>query len=68
MVKVSQGHIRKWLLLKPTLKEQQIIVNYLDIKLENISKLQQKIRHQIDKLAEIKQILIAEAVTGKIKV
>ena len=50
----------------PDLIEQKIVIDYLDIKTLNMSKLIDKIRLQIQKLKEAKQSLISEAVTGKI--
>ena len=52
----------------PPIEEQEKIVEYLEQKTAEIEELKEKTLQQIEKLKEFKQILIAEAVTGKIKV
>ncbi|MBE9223785.1 restriction endonuclease subunit S [Cyanobacterium stanieri LEGE 03274] len=52
----------------PPIEEQEKIVEYLEQKTAEIEELKEKTLQQIGKLKEFKQILIAEAVTGKIKV
>ncbi|MGK7939610.1 MAG: restriction endonuclease subunit S [Crocosphaera sp.] len=52
----------------PPLIEQKIIINYLDKKTEETNEAIYLIQKQIDQLNELKQILISNAVTGKIKV
>lgn len=52
----------------PPKTEQQEIVNFIKQKTAEIKELKEKTLQQIEKLKEFKQILIAEAVTGKIKV
>ena len=54
MAKVSQGHIKAWKVVLPSIEEQKMIVNYLDKKLEIIK--------------ERRTALISSAVTGKIDV
>ena len=50
----------------PRLKEQNEIMNFLNIKTKNIDSIITKTKLQIEKLKEAKQSLISEAVTGKI--
>lgn len=52
----------------PPFEEQQKIVKYLDEKCANIAHLVSNIQSEIDHLKEYKQRLIADAVTGQIKV
>jgi restriction endonuclease S subunit len=52
----------------PNFDEQEQIVGFIVCKITEIDSLIQKQEYQISKLTELKQILIAEAVTGKIKV
>ncbi|PHV61300.1 restriction endonuclease subunit S [Cyanobacterium aponinum] len=52
----------------PSFEEQEKIVKYLENKIAEIEELKEKTLQQIEKLKEFKQILIAEVVTGKIKV
>ena len=68
MVKVSQDHIRSWLVLIPPLDEQKEIISYLSSKKYELKFLEDKANQQIEKMNELKAIFIAQAVTGKIKV
>ncbi|MDW7684329.1 MAG: restriction endonuclease subunit S [Bacillota bacterium] len=52
----------------PPVEEQQAIVEYLDDKIPLIEGLIADINEQIEKLKEYRQIVIHDAVTGKIKV
>ena len=52
----------------PPLKEQQKIVAFIDAKTEKINGLIADINEQIQKLRQYRQIVIHDAVTGKIKV
>lgn len=52
----------------PPLPEQIQIAEYLDTKTAEIEYLKEKTQQQIKQLTEFKQILIANAVTGKIKI
>ena len=49
-------------------EEQQEIAEYLDFSVNNMNKLIDKIKCQVEKLKEAKQSLITEAVTGKIEI
>lgn len=68
MPKVSQEHIKSWLLLLPPIEEQALISNYLNLEFSKISKATELQQRQIDNLKEYKITLINSAVTGKIKV
>lgn len=52
----------------PPIEEQAKIVNFIEQKTAEIDNLKEKTQQQIDKLKEYKQILIANAVTGKIAI
>ena len=52
----------------PPLSEQKAIADYLDTKTAQIDQIIQTINTQIDKLKELRKILINDVVTGKIKV
>lgn len=68
MPKVSQEHIKSWILLLPPIEEQALISNYLNLEFSKISKATELQQRQIDNLKEYKTTLINSAVTGKIKV
>jgi type I restriction enzyme S subunit len=52
----------------PPISEQQEIANYLDDKTSKIDKLISELNDQLAELAEYKQAVISEAVTGKVDV
>ena len=52
----------------PPLDEQQAIVTYIEEKCEKIDKLASELQSEIDYLKEYKQRLIADCVTGQVKV
>lgn len=52
----------------PSKEEQIQISSVLNIRLDNINKLKNRLRLNIEKLKEAKQALISEAVTGKIEI
>jgi len=59
----------KWLpVLIPPMSEQRAIVAHIDIKTAQINGLITNINEQIEKLKQYRQIVIHDAVTGKIKV
>lgn len=68
MVKVSQSHIRQWLVPSLPLTEQQQILANLDKAGKSIDRIVEKARNLIDKLRERRTALISAAVTGKIDV
>lgn len=65
---LSQALINHLLLPLPPLEEQAAIVAYLDTKTEQINRLINKIEESIFRMKELKQTLIADAVTGRINV
>ncbi len=68
MVKISQEHIRSWLVTVPSLHEQRTIVRVIDQEATKIDALMVKVRYHIDALREYRTTLISAAVTGKIDV
>ena len=52
----------------PSLSEQIEIIDYLETTIAKFDKVSQKYQTQIDRLKEYKNILINQAVTGKIKI
>lgn len=52
----------------PSVSEQKMIIDYLDTKTAQIDQIIQTINTQIEKLKELRKILINDVVTGKIKV
>ena len=68
MVKVSQGIIRAWTVVMPSLDEQRVVSVFLARKTAGIDALIAKIHEAIDKLREFRTTLISAAVTGKIDV
>ncbi|MGK7885809.1 MAG: restriction endonuclease subunit S [Crocosphaera sp.] len=65
---LSQELLKRLPILLPPLQEQERIASFLDKQTAEIQELINQIKQQIDKLNELKQILISDAVTGKIKV
>lgn len=65
---LSQGLLRNFTVLLPSLKEQEEIASCLEQKTVAIEKSIKHINNQIEKLKEYRQSLIYEAVTGKIDV
>jgi restriction endonuclease S subunit len=68
MVKVSQGHLRAWVVALPPLPEQGAIVAFLDHEFDKLDALIARVRNGIEKLKEYRAALISAAVTGKIDV
>ena len=71
--RVSIGHLTKnklsnILILLPSKKEQQAIVNYIDKNNQKINKAIDLQQQQITKLQEYKATLIDSVVTGKVRV
>ncbi len=65
---LSQDLLKKLPVLLPSDQEQYEIATFLDKKCQEIDLIKYKIQTQINQLTELKQILLAEAVTGKIKI
>lgn len=68
MPRVSSDFIRSLHYYLPPLSEQQTIANYLDEECTKIDVQISNANHRIELLNELKQSIITEAVTGKIKV
>lgn len=68
MVKVSQSHIRNWMILLPPVDEQRAIVQWLDHRTYQLSRLSIQIGSQIELFREYRQALITAAVTGQLTV
>jgi type I restriction enzyme S subunit len=68
MVKVSQAHIKSWLIVVPPISEQKRIVEYLDAACTKHTVLIERIKCSIVHLEEYRSVLISAAVTGKIDV
>ena len=68
MVKVSQGIIRAWTVIMPSLDEQRVVSAFLDRETARIDALMAKIQDAIAHLDEFRTALISAAVTGKIDV
>jgi len=69
MVKISQGHIKAWIIpFPPSLEEQESIAIYLDVQLAFIKNITNRIIRQIEKLQEYRRSLITAAVTGKLNI
>lgn len=62
------GVLGNFVLFIPNTSEQKAIADYLDVKTAQIDKIIQAINIQIEKLKELRKILINDVVTGKIKV
>jgi type I restriction enzyme, S subunit len=65
---LNQGIIFNTFLLYPPKDEQAAIAAYLDEKTAHIEQIVKSINSQIDKLKDLRKVLISDAVTGKIKV
>ncbi|XAG70063.1 restriction endonuclease subunit S [bacterium 19CA06SA08-2] len=68
MAKVSQGHIKSWLVILPPLGEQIEINTFLATKQEKFEKLIYKAESAISLMQERRTALIFAAVTGKVDV
>ena len=69
MVKISQRHIKQWLITAPSdLAEQDRIADFLDLHTSQLDDLVSRVNDHRSLLAEYRQALISAAVTGKIDV
>lgn len=68
MAKISQGHIKGWIVAMPPLEEQQAIVKYLDAETAKIDALIAESQKAVELFKERRAALISAAVTGKIDV
>ena len=65
---LNNEFFKKLILVQPPLAEQDRIVEYLDEKMQKFNNAKIAYQIQIDRLKEYKNILINQAVTGKIKI
>jgi restriction endonuclease S subunit len=65
---LSFEELKKQFIPLPPLEEQQAIVAYIEEKCKKIDALVEALEAEIEQLKEYKQSLIADCVTGKIKV
>lgn len=68
MHRISRSMLGHQKMLVPPLSEQEEIVEYIDRKIKPIDASIAKAKREIDLLKELKQSVITEAVTGKIKI
>jgi type I restriction enzyme, S subunit len=68
MVKVSQQHIRAWLVPVPPIVEQNAICDNLDSEKQKLDAVTDRISKAIERLKEYRAALITSAVTGQIDV
>ncbi|MFZ3208543.1 MAG: hypothetical protein WA140_06885 [Geobacteraceae bacterium] len=68
MPKISQGHIKSWRILLPTLREQQAIASHIDQETLQVNNVISRTEREIDLLREYRTRLIADVVTGKLDV
>jgi type I restriction enzyme S subunit len=68
MVKVSQQHIRAWLVPVPSIAEQSTICDALDTEKKKNDAVVNRINEAVERLKEYRSALITAAVTGKIDV
>jgi type I restriction enzyme S subunit len=68
MPKVSQGHIKSWRVLRPPAREQQSIVESIDVDCAPVNAGISRLEREIDLLREYRTRLVADVVTGKLDV
>lgn len=68
MAKISQSHIKSWMIPIPPLAEQNEYVNYLDHNLAKLEAIEKEVKRSVTLLKEQRTALISAAVTGKIDV
>lgn len=68
MPRVSSEFILSLKVAIPLIEEQRLIVRYINSKIEPIDRAISKANREVELLRELKQSIITEAVTGKIKV
>lgn len=65
---ISQDIIKRTMVPLPPLEEQERIAEYLDKRCAEIDEAKERKQRQIELLREMKQTLISDAVTGRVKV
>jgi type I restriction enzyme, S subunit len=66
--RINIQQIKEFILIKPPLREQEDIVEYLELKNKELDETLDKIKKELDLMEEYRRALISEAVAGKIKV
>lgn len=62
---LSQDLLKNLIVILPSLKEQEVNANYLDIKMNEINLIIKKIEKEISSIKEYREALITDLVTGK---
>ena len=65
---VNMDDLKNFPVTIPPVKEQELIVKYIEAKLKSIENAIAKANREVELLKELKQSIITEAVTGKVKV
>jgi type I restriction enzyme S subunit len=68
MVKISHGHIKRWLVALPTVSEQEAILERIACDLRGIEQVTSSAHREIAYIREYRSRLIADVVTGKLDV
>ena len=68
MVKIRQDHIKSWLILVPPIDEQKSIIKFIKKVSSDIETVIGLVEFEVEKLQELRMILISQTVTGKIKI
>lgn len=68
MVKISQGHIRSWLMTVPPFNEQVKLTSKVDNECQRIESVSALVGRQLGLLVEYRQALITAAVTGQLDI
>jgi type I restriction enzyme S subunit len=68
MPKISQGHIKSWRVVVPTLKEQRAILESTEAQLNPINAAVARARSEVSLLSEYRTRLFADVVIGKLDV
>jgi len=68
MPKISQGHIKSWRILVPTVEEQRCIVEFIDAESAPLNVTVSRLEREIELLHEYHKRLISDVVTGKLDV
>lgn len=66
--KIDKTGLKQIKIIRPTITDQKLIINYLNIEIPKINSLIIKIKFQIEKFEELIKSLMYSAVTGKIDV
>lgn len=67
-IKISQGHIRDWLVFVPPRDEQNRIIDYIDTQIYNINTLKAATEQTLELLNERRRSIITAVINGQIQV